>query len=70
MAAVRFMISSNLVGCSTGVAELRAQNLVDIARLPTMLGLREYVDPAGLMSYGPHIPDLFCRTAGQPVPRS
>jgi ABC-type uncharacterized transport system substrate-binding protein len=33
------------------------------ARLPTMLGLREYVDPAGLMSYGPHIPDLFRRTA-------
>jgi putative ABC transport system substrate-binding protein len=31
------------------------------ARLPTMLGLREYVDPAGLMSYGPHIPDLFRR---------
>jgi putative tryptophan/tyrosine transport system substrate-binding protein len=35
------------------------------ARLPTMLGLREYVDPAGLMSYGPHIPDLFRRTADQ-----
>jgi putative tryptophan/tyrosine transport system substrate-binding protein len=34
------------------------------ARLPTMLGLREYVDPAGLMSYGPHIPDLFRRAAG------
>jgi ABC-type uncharacterized transport system substrate-binding protein len=33
------------------------------ARLPTMLGLREYVDPAGLMSYGPHIPDLFRRAA-------
>jgi putative ABC transport system substrate-binding protein len=33
------------------------------ARVPTMLGLREYVDPAGLMSYGPHIPDLFRRTA-------
>src|SRR5262249_13908363 len=31
-------------------------------RLPTMFGLREYVDPAGLMSYGPHIPDLFRRT--------
>jgi putative ABC transport system substrate-binding protein len=31
--------------------------------LPTMLGLREYVDPAGLMSYGPHIPDLFRRAA-------
>ena len=28
-----------------------------------MLGLREYVDPAGLMSYGPHIPDLFRRAA-------
>jgi ABC-type uncharacterized transport system substrate-binding protein len=35
------------------------------ARLPTMLGLREYVDPAGLMSYGPHIPDLFRRAADQ-----
>jgi putative tryptophan/tyrosine transport system substrate-binding protein len=33
------------------------------ARLPTTLGLREYVEPAGLMSYGPHIPDLFRRTA-------
>ena len=33
------------------------------ARLPTMHGLREYVDPAGLMSYGPHIPDLFRRAA-------
>ena len=33
------------------------------ARLPTMLGLREYVDPAGLMWSGPHIPDLFRRAA-------
>jgi putative tryptophan/tyrosine transport system substrate-binding protein len=31
--------------------------------LPTMHGLREYVDPAGLMSYGPSIPDLFRRAA-------
>jgi putative ABC transport system substrate-binding protein len=31
------------------------------ARLPTMLGLREYADPAGLMSYGAHVPDLFRR---------
>ena len=30
---------------------------------PTMHGLREYVDPAGLMSYGPSISDLFRRTA-------
>jgi ABC-type uncharacterized transport system substrate-binding protein len=36
------------------------------ARLPTILGLREYVEPAGLMSYGPHIPDLF-RRAGEHV---
>ena len=36
------------------------------ARLPTMFGFREYVDPAGLMSYGPHMPDLF-RRAGEYV---
>jgi putative ABC transport system substrate-binding protein len=33
------------------------------ARLPTMFNYREYVDPAGLMSYGPSMPDLFRRTA-------
>ena len=33
------------------------------ARLPTMYGFREYVESAGLMSYGPHVPDLFRRTA-------
>jgi putative tryptophan/tyrosine transport system substrate-binding protein len=33
-------------------------------RLPTMFGFREYVDPAGLMSYGPNIPDLFRRAGG------
>jgi putative tryptophan/tyrosine transport system substrate-binding protein len=35
-------------------------------RLPTMFGFREYVDPAGLMSYGPNIPHLF-RRAGEYV---
>src|SRR5262249_25297152 len=30
-------------------------------RLPTIFGFREYIDPAGLMSYGPNIPDLFRR---------
>src|SRR5262249_24811756 len=35
-------------------------------RLPTMFGAREYVDPAGLMSYGTNIPDLF-RRAGEYV---
>jgi putative tryptophan/tyrosine transport system substrate-binding protein len=32
-------------------------------RLPTMHGLREYVEAGGLMSYGPNIPDRFQRVA-------
>jgi len=32
--------------------------------LPTMHGLRELVEAAGLMSYGANFPDLFRRTAG------
>jgi putative tryptophan/tyrosine transport system substrate-binding protein len=34
------------------------------ARLPTMHGSREFVEAAGLMSYGANIPDLFRRAAG------
>jgi putative tryptophan/tyrosine transport system substrate-binding protein len=33
------------------------------ARLPTMHGLREYVEVGGLMSYGPSLSDLFRRAA-------
>jgi ABC-type uncharacterized transport system substrate-binding protein len=33
------------------------------ARLPTMLGNREFVAAGGLMSYGPNFPDLFRRAA-------
>ena len=33
------------------------------ARLPTMHGFREYVQSAGLMSYGPNLPDGFRRAA-------
>jgi len=33
------------------------------ARLPTMHGLREYVEAGGLMSYGPNTPDLYRRAA-------
>ena len=33
------------------------------ARLPTMYGLREYVEAGGLMSYGPNLPDQFRRVA-------
>ena len=36
------------------------------ARLPTMHGVREFVEAAGLMSYGPNFPDLF-RRAGDYV---
>ena len=32
-------------------------------RLPTMHGLREYVEAGGLMSYGPNLPDLLRRAA-------
>jgi putative ABC transport system substrate-binding protein len=33
------------------------------ARLPTMHGVREYVEAGGLMSYGANFPDLFRRAA-------
>ncbi len=32
-------------------------------RLPTMLGWRVSADAGGLMSYGPNLPDMFCRAA-------
>jgi putative ABC transport system substrate-binding protein len=32
-------------------------------RLPTMFGVREYVEVGGLMSFGPSFPDLYRRTA-------
>jgi putative ABC transport system substrate-binding protein len=34
------------------------------ARLPTMHGVRDLVEAAGLMSYGANFPDLFRRSAG------
>ena len=33
------------------------------ARLPTMHGFREFVEAAGLMSYGANLPDLYRRCA-------
>jgi putative tryptophan/tyrosine transport system substrate-binding protein len=33
------------------------------ARLPTLSGIRDYVEAGGLMSYGPNFPDIFRRTA-------
>ena len=38
-------------------------NLALGARLPTMCGNRDFVEAGGLMSYGPHVPDMFRRTA-------
>jgi len=42
---------------------VRINTLALGARLPTMHGLREYVEAGGLMSYGANIPDLFRRAA-------
>src|SRR5262245_58348447 len=33
------------------------------ARLPTMHGVREYVETGGLMSYGPNLPNQWRRVA-------
>jgi len=42
---------------------IRINTLALAARLPTMHGLREYIEAGGLMSYGPNLPDSFRRTA-------
>jgi putative ABC transport system substrate-binding protein len=42
---------------------IRILTLALAARLPTVYGLREYVDAGGLMSYGPNFSDLFRRAA-------
>jgi putative ABC transport system substrate-binding protein len=47
---------------------IRINTLALGARLPTMHGSRDYVEAAGLMSYGANFPDLF-RRAGNYVDR-
>jgi putative tryptophan/tyrosine transport system substrate-binding protein len=42
---------------------IRINTLALSARLPTMYSGQEYVESAGLMSYGPNRPDLFRRAA-------
>ena len=42
---------------------LRINTFALAARLPTMFTHREYVEAAGLMSYGPNFPDLNRRAA-------
>ena len=41
----------------------RIVTFVLTARLPTMWPARAYVQPGGLLSYGPNFPDLFRRAA-------
>jgi len=42
---------------------LRINTLALAARLPVMHASREYLEAAGLMSYGPNFPDLYRRAA-------
>ena len=42
---------------------VRINTLALGARLPTMFGIREYVEAGGLMSYGPNQADLYRRAA-------
>jgi ABC-type uncharacterized transport system substrate-binding protein len=42
---------------------VRISTLALGARLPTLSGIREYVEAGGLMSYGPNFSDLFRRAA-------
>jgi putative ABC transport system substrate-binding protein len=42
---------------------VQISNLALLAQLPAIYGFREYAEAGGLMSYGPHFPDLFRRAA-------
>jgi putative ABC transport system substrate-binding protein len=44
-------------------SRVRINTLAPAARLPTMHGVREYVEAGGLMSYGPNWPDMWRRAA-------
>ena len=55
-----------LVLSSSNMFQRERRRLVELAaksRLPGVYGFREYVDAGGLMSYGPHAPDVFRRGA-------
>jgi putative tryptophan/tyrosine transport system substrate-binding protein len=44
-------------------SRLRINTLALAARLPVMHASREFIEAAGLISYGPNFPDLYRRTA-------
>jgi putative ABC transport system substrate-binding protein len=54
-----YVISEPLMGSN----RVRINTLALGARLPTLHGLREYVEAGGLMSYGPNLLDQFRRAA-------
>jgi putative tryptophan/tyrosine transport system substrate-binding protein len=54
-----YVVAEPLIGSN----RVRINTLALGARLPTLHGLREYVEAGGLMSYGPNAPDLFRRSA-------
>ena len=45
------------------VNRVRINTLALAAHVPTMLGVREYVEAGGLMSYGPNWPHMWVRAA-------
>jgi putative ABC transport system substrate-binding protein len=45
------------------VNRIRINTLAIAARLPTVYGVREYVEAGGLMSYGPNWPHMWARAA-------
>src|SRR5262245_8336924 len=47
----------------TNLNRMRINTFALAARLPTMFSQREYIESAGLMSYGPNFPDLNRRAA-------
>jgi putative ABC transport system substrate-binding protein len=53
-----------LCGDPLMITNLTRINILAVGeQLPTMHGIREYVEAGGLMSYGPNIPDLLRRAA-------
>jgi ABC-type uncharacterized transport system substrate-binding protein len=43
------------------INRIRINTLANVARLPTITNVREFVEAGSLMSYGPNYPDLFRR---------
>jgi len=54
-----YVVSDGLVSANRA----RIVTFALTARLPTFWGAREYIQPGGLLSYGPSFPDLFRRAA-------